>query len=260
MQNPKFPCGLVSISFRPYSVRQILDAVKESGLDSVEWGSDVHAPSDDPERLEEIVALQEEYGIRCSSYGTYFRLGVDPIEDLDAHITAARALGCNVLRLWCGHKKMNYQDYSKEQKEALLDAARQVAALGEEEDVIFCMECHQNTFTNCLEGALALMEATASDHFRMYWQPNEHVDYETNLRYAKEIAPYTKVIHVFNWEGRNRYPLRDATDRWLSYLAFFDGSQRLLLEHMPDDRLETLATEAEALKEIRECLFKEGRE
>ena len=60
-----------------------------------------------------------------------------------------------------------------------------------------------------------------------------------------------KVIHVFNWEGKNKYPLCDAIDIWRKHLSFFDGSQKLLLEFMPDGKPESLAAETAALKEIR---------
>ena len=36
--------GLVSISFRRYSVDDILDACQKAGLTCIEWGSDVHVP------------------------------------------------------------------------------------------------------------------------------------------------------------------------------------------------------------------------
>ena len=58
------------------------------------------------------------------------------------------------------------------------------------------------------------------------------------------------MIHVFNWEGRNKFPLGEALDLWKRYLSFFDGSQKLLLEFMPDGKPESLGAEAEALKRI----------
>ena len=45
------------------SPKEIVKAAKTEGLSCIEWGSDVHAPCNDYERLQEIVALQQEYGI-----------------------------------------------------------------------------------------------------------------------------------------------------------------------------------------------------
>ena len=43
--------GLVSVSFRKNSPEEILSAMKDSDLSVIEWGSDVHAPSDDIQNL-----------------------------------------------------------------------------------------------------------------------------------------------------------------------------------------------------------------
>jgi len=51
--------GLVSITFRDKTPEEILSAMKDTGLSFIEWGSDVHAPKDDIERLEGIAALQK---------------------------------------------------------------------------------------------------------------------------------------------------------------------------------------------------------
>ena len=99
-----YKLGLVSVSFRALSPERTLSAVKQSGLSCIEWGSDVHAPKDDIKGLEDIARLQKEYGIVCSSYGTYFRLGVIPVKELEDYIKAAGILGTDILRLWCGNK------------------------------------------------------------------------------------------------------------------------------------------------------------
>ena len=112
------------------------------------------------------------------------------------------------------------------------------------------MECHNKTYTNRKESALELMREIDSPHFQMYWQPNQLRCEKENLEYASEIAKYTHVIHVFNWDGEKKYPLCDAVGLWKQYLEKFDGSLPILLEFMPDGKIESLKTEADALKEI----------
>ena len=102
MKENKYHLGLVSVSFRKHSPKEILEAVRASGLSCIEWGSDVHAPCDDIQRLNEIAELQSRYGICCSSYGTYFRLGETPMEELGSYMQAAKILGTDILRVWCG--------------------------------------------------------------------------------------------------------------------------------------------------------------
>ena len=71
----KFNWGIASVSFRQNSVEEIINAVKESGLTCIEWGSDVHARPCDEESLNKINYLQENANITTSSYGTYFEIG-----------------------------------------------------------------------------------------------------------------------------------------------------------------------------------------
>jgi len=242
--------GLVSISFREHSPAEIIAAVKKTPLTCIEWGSDVHAPCTDLEKVRQIVRLQQAAGIRCCSYGTYFRVGVNRPEEVLAYIEPARLLGTNIIRLWCGDRKPEH--YSSEELEQIYEDCRRLAAIGQENGVIFCMECHDWTLTETKESALALMEAVSSPYFRMYWQPNQWVSEKENLAFATLLQPYAKHIHVFNWKGREKYPLSDASGIWKQYLRKFSPDRCLLLEHMHDDRLETLQQEAQTLAQIWE--------
>ena len=92
--------GLVSISFRSLPPEALIEQAKAAKLSCVEWGSDVHAPCTDEAALDHILRLQSRSGIVCSSYGTYFRLGQTPLQELPAYIRAAKKLGTRILRLW----------------------------------------------------------------------------------------------------------------------------------------------------------------
>lgn len=244
----QYELGLVSISFRGHSPEEIIKAVKEAGLSCVEWGSDVHAPCRDTEKLREIARLQREYGIRCSSYGTYFTLGRTPLTELVDYIAAAKILGTNILRLWGGTQKG--EDMTAEERSAFTNICREAAAIAEEHGVILCLECHMRSITETPAYGVALMEAVNSSAFRMYWQPFQWLDPEGSLSVAKAYAPYAEHIHVFNWKGSQKLPLSEAAEDWKRYLTAFTVPRTLLLEFMPDDRLETLPVEAEALRAI----------
>lgn len=243
-----FEKGLVSVSFRDKNPREICRAAVDAELYRIEWGSDVHAPADDIAKIREIAALQNEFGISCSSYGSYFRLGESDIRELEDHITAAKMLGTNTLRLWCGNRSSD--KYSPTERSALFDECRAAARIAENAGVVLCMECHRNSFTETSDGMLALMEAVNSPAFLMYWQPNQFRNLEENIAYAKAAAPYTVNIHVFNWHGDERLPLAGATECWRKYLKCFDGNQNLLLEFMPHGDISELASEAAALDKI----------
>ena len=243
-----YQLGLVSRSFRKHTPEEIIQAVKAAGLSCIEWGSDVHAPCKDTDRLQSIAALQKEYGIECSSYGTYFNLETHSLNDLPDYIAAAGILGTNVLRLWGGTKKG--ADMTAEELSVFTNTCRRAAAMAEEAGVILCLECHMRSVTETPDCAVSLMETVTSPHFRMYWQPFQWLDTEGSLAVAKAVAPYARHIHVFNWRGGDRFPLLDAVEDWKAYLTAFTTPRTLLLEFMPDDRMESLPTEADALRAI----------
>jgi len=248
MENSKYTLGLVSVSFRQHSPKEILEAARAAGLSCIEWGSDVHAPCRDIERLREIAALQKEYGIFCSSYGTYFRFGETSVEELEAYIQAAKILGTNILRLWCGVK--SGKDMTNEERDALLLACRQATKMADANQVTVCLECHKKTFTENPDDAVWLMQAVNSSHFRMYWQPFQWQNTDQNLENANKIAPYAEHIHVFNWRGEEKLSLAEAFSDWQNYLKQFTKPRTLLLEFMPDNEISTLPLEADALKTI----------
>ena len=248
MKNEQFNLGLVSVSFRQHRPQEILEAAQKAGISLIEWGSDIHAPCHDTERLMEIAALQREYGVTCSSYGTYFRLGETPMEELRHYIAAAKLLGTDVLRLWCGKK--SGADLTEAEKQALLAQCLEAEKIAREENVTLCMECHRKTLTERLPDAIELMERVNSPHFRMYWQPFQWQSEAETLVYAQAIAPYTRNIHVFQWKGEARFPLREGIAEWRSYLGQFSLPHTLLLEFMPDDAISSLPDEVRALRTI----------
>ena len=243
-----YKLGLCSVSFRDKTPEEILSAMKESELSYIEWGSDVHAPKDDTENLKSIISLQKKYDIKCSSYGTYFYLGKTAIDEIFGYINAAKMLGTDVLRVWCGNR--NSEEYTEEEKQTFFKECKQISKIAEQNSVTLCMECHDGTYTNRPEAALELMLTVNSENFRMYWQPDRLKEFNENISYAKMIAPYTEHIHIFNWRGEKKYSLYNGIDDWKSYLNCFSGEHTLLLEFMPDNNIKSLKSEAEALRKI----------
>ena len=97
------------------------------------------------------------------------------------------------------------------------------------------------------------MEAVASPAFKMYWQPNQYKSVEDNIASARLLREHVVNVHVFNWSGKEKYPLADAAEIWKKYLAELGGYKTLLLEFMPDGSIDSLKREAEALRVIAEA-------
>lgn len=240
--------GLVSISFRDYSPEEIISEAVKCGLHSIEWGSDIHAPRQDDLRLAELSALQSATGLSCCSYGSYFRLGFTPMEELPEYIHAAKCLGTRIIRIWAGRKKAS--DCSEEEWQAFLALCTQAAEIAREHDVVLCLECHRRSYTETKEGALDLMRHVNSPHFRMYWQPNPDISVEENVSYIRSLREYITHVHVFHWVTDQRLPLREGLAVWEKYLSELTGNHHLLLEFMPDDKMESLQAEAHSLHEL----------
>ena len=222
----------------------------DAGLECVEWGSDVHAPYTDTENLSHLASMREEYGITCSSYGTYFRIGETPADELYGYIRAAELLGTRLIRLWCGTK--GSAAHTPEEKAELFCECRRVADIAEKCGVTVAMECHNWTYTDTAESVLELMDAVASPVFRMYWQPNQFRTFHENVSHIKQTGGFVTAVHAFNWDESDRLPLADSADVWAEYLSNLDGEHPLLLEFMPDDNIASLRHEADALRRIIE--------
>ena len=250
-----YKLGLVSVSFRKYSPEEIIIAAKNAGLECIEWGSDIHAPAGDTDKLNKIAELRKKHGITCCSYGTYFTLGTTDLSELENYIQSAKILGTNVLRVWCGKK--NKAEHTDSERILFLEECKKAAKIAEENGAYICMECHNWSYTETIDGALDLMNFVNSPNFLMYWQPNQFMDENTNLNYAETISPYCKLIHAFNWKGDNRFSLADGVEIWKKYLGKLKDVKTVLLEFMPDDRIESLETEAKALFDITNSMHKE---
>ena len=243
-----YKLGLVSVSFRKNSPEEILFAMREAGLSYIEWGSDIHAPATEPERLRALAAKQKESGITCSSYGTYFKFGQAPVSELERYIDGALILGTDMLRLWAGTKPPDAM--TEEERDALLRDCAEAARIAERRGVTLALECHRNTYTQEKETALALMKAVDSERFRMYWQPAQWRTVEENVDFARALSPYTERLHVFHWQADQRLPLASGVAVWKTYLKEFSSDAYLLLEFMPDNEIATLPREVDALRRI----------
>lgn len=246
----KTKTGLVSISFRKYTPEQVMTATAEAGLEGIEWGSDVHAPVNEIDVLKGIAQRQKQLGLRCAAYGTYFRLGVTPLEQLADYIRAAELLDTDVLRIWCGDRPSC--EYSREERERLFELAAAAAQMAERAGVRLCTEFHHHTFTDECLAVEEIIRAADSKAWRTYWQPNQYRTWQENRLTAGLLAPYVENYHVFSWRREDRFPLLAQQREWAEYFDMADknGPAYALLEFMPDDRIETLPREAEGLRTL----------
>ena len=249
-----FKSGVVSVSFRPNSVDEIINAAKGANLSLIEWGSDVHAPAGDVALAEKIKADSECAGIKTVTYGSYFRVGVTSNEEFPKYLESAKALGSSVIRIWA-YKSVKATE--GEEWENVVAAAKELCKMAEPYGIKVCLECHNGSITEDYKTALAFLKAVDHELFGMYWQPNQLKSLEYNLEAAKALAPYVEALHVFHFIDNVKAPLSEGISDWEKYLAIFKDALKgktipAYLEFMPDDKIETLAREGATLNALLE--------
>ncbi|MBQ4354920.1 MAG: sugar phosphate isomerase/epimerase [Clostridia bacterium] len=239
--------GLVSVTFRKHTRREIAEAMQKAGLSAIEWGGDVHVVPMDGEAVTDALAVCGEFGCRTASYGSYYRCTADDAFASSVVDTAVH-LGTKHIRVWAGTKGSAAADSTDraETVRNLKKICRSAAVHG----ITVSPEFHQGTLTDHYESAVRLMEETEEENLRLYWQPNQFMDDAYNLAAVRAVLPYVSNVHVFTWDAKTRYPLADGEKKWREYLDILAGSGRdhhLLMEFVRDDSMDQFFRDAETL-------------
>lgn len=251
--------GLVSISFRKHSVREIISAAADSKLEAVEWGGDVHVTPGDVKGAAETGRLTRDAGMFVSSYGSYYRITGDPAarrmvpDDFKAVCESAMALETGIVRIWGGTKSPD--KLTPDEFAAMCDEADVIAGYAGKFGLKIALECHNFTVTEDFENALRFIDGAKKSNIYFYWQPNQLRTFEYNCDAARAMNNRVLNVHVFNWSPDARHPLIEGEAEWKRYIDILSGGQwpdpasgrGFLLEFMHDDRIETLKETAATL-------------
>ena len=240
--------GIVSISFRKYSKEEIVRFAKAAGLDSVEWGGDVHTPHGNTEEAEKTLAITKEAGLEIAEYGSYYIIGQSD-EGLFADVLAsAETLGTKLIRVWPGMNKSS-DTFTAEEYEKYVADAKRICALAKEKGMTVALECHPNSLTDEYHTSLRFLSDVGCENLKMMWQPNQHRPLDYNLDAIKALLPHIVAVHVFYWERKTRLPLSSGECDWKQYIGLLKSKElNYMLEFMHDDNIETLGETAKTLK------------
>lgn len=241
--------GLVTISFRSLTPKKILSLAVETGLETLEWGGDVHVPPNDLNHARMVAQWTEQAGLTTAAYGSYYRLGTssDPEKEFRAVVETASILKAPIIRIWGGGK--GSADLTPSEWEALVAEGRLITAMAAEKGITLSLECHHGTLTDDYRSSLRYLKEVPG--MTMYWQPNQFLSEEENKKAASALASVTTNIHVFHWDAAHRYPLSQGESIWQEYLVPFTGKDHaLLLEFMHDDAPSSLQEAADTLRRI----------
>lgn len=258
--------GLVSISFRKESIKNLIKASKECGIDCIEWGGDVHIPMGKVKLARQVRNLMHGSGLKCHTYGSYFGL----VYHCDEHfplpfkkvLKTAKSLGAKTVRVWlgwpfCGCKKGCDVFLCEKFYKKNVDITKKLCDEAKKHGLTLSIECHFKTLSDDYHDTLKFLSDVDRDNLRLNWQPNHARGFEYNLEALKALLPYILNVHVFNWnEKGEKSSLGDEKGiyEWTEYIKVLNDenaeSRVLSLEFMPDGELSSLLAEATALKNI----------
>lgn len=238
--------GVVSVTFRPLSPERILTLARVAGLDGVEWGSDVHVPVGDFAHASRVGQMTREAHLRTVSYGSYFKAGYSDPAAFAGVIETAKTLGAPNIRIWAGERGSEAED----NRAAVADSIRACAAACADAGMTVSLEFHPGTLTDHYDSACRLIDEVAHDNLRLYWQPNQFRDEAYNLAALHAVLPYLSHVHVFAWEGKEKYPLARDERIWRKYMDILRGAvgdHAMLMEFVCDGSERQFREDAETL-------------
>ena len=242
--------GLVSITFRKLSPRQIVDLVAAAGLTGIEWGGDVHVPHGDLGRAREVHQMTEDVGLKIAAYGSYYRVGHEEPVPFEQVLDTAAELDAPTIRVWAG-KKGSAQaepDYRKK----IIDESVRIAELAAVAGKTISYEYHGNTLTDQPDSARRLLEETGHPNIKIYWQPLVHLTKDERNNGLKEILPWLTNVHTYAWADTcQRLALAGDEASWKQYLKTISsepGDHFVMIEFVKNDCPEMFFKDAETLR------------
>lgn len=211
--------GIVSVTFRHLSTREVVQLVKESGLSGIEWGGDHHVPPGNLKRARQTGELTRSEGLSVVSYGSYHNLGKSPGPDLAEWrdvVATALALGAPTIRIWAGTRGTALT--SAGEYAAIVKRARAEAELARDNGLKVACEFHDNTLTDNGVNAARFLESVDHPSFGSLWQPMIGAPVEENIAALRLIGKWLSHVHVFHWkrEGAQltQCPLGEGKEAW----------------------------------------------
>lgn len=238
--------GLVSVSFRSLSPEDVLDLAARCGLESIEWGGDVHVPCGETRTALRVGERTRARGLEVACYGSYCRLEDEPLAPV---VETAKALGAPLIRVWAGTRPSCAADSAY--RETISQNARRLADLAAREGIDIAFEFHGGTLTDSAPSAAELLRAVDRTNAGALWQPPVGMNAQDCVCSLRAVAPWLRNVHVFSWRETDRLALADGAEKWralLPEIAAAPGEHRLMLEFVRGDAPEQLAIDADCLR------------
>lgn len=207
--------GIVSATFRHLSAEKVLKLVSETGLEGIEWSSDIHIPPGNKCQATLINKMCHNFGIEVCGYASYYRLGehIEPLSAFHPILETASELGAPVIRIWAGGSPSSH--LSEKQRRQMEQEARLLVKAASNINAVISFEYHPNTLTDTKESALGLLNAVPGS--KVHWQACPSLGEAENIAAIRLLAPCITTIHVQEYRNQMYCPLSDGSPAWSSY-------------------------------------------
>ncbi|WP_269992168.1 sugar phosphate isomerase/epimerase family protein [Arthrobacter sp. B2a2-09] len=240
------------MTFRKHEPQTVIDLAVEAGLESIEWGSDVHVSAGNLKLAARVGAQTRAAGLTVASYGSYFRFpwSDPPGEQVNDIIDTAVALGAPRIRVWAGPTGSAHPDSEERARttQALAEMHRKASRAGLETAIEF----HLGTLTDTVDSTLRLLEDLDTDGASAYWQPRIGATDLEAIEDLRRLGDLVSTVHVFSWGAQfERHLLDTREEMWREVTRSVVSLPRvtdLLLEFLPNDDDALLEPETRQLK------------
>lgn len=255
-----FRTGLLSVTFRSLEPEAIIDLVLENGLESIEWGGDVHVLPGELKRAEAIGRQTREAGLAVSAYGSYYKFeDIDPRATesgptLDAILDTTEALGARTIRIWPGGT--GSEEATESWREAVVERTQEFADRAARRKLELGFEFHSHSLTDTAQSTVALLEAIDRKNVSCFWQTNRGVPYEEVISGLKQLTDYITNVHCHHLLEDQTPPfelMEEGEDQWREFLGILKESGRphfVSIEFVKNGSLESFRRDAATLKRL----------
>lgn len=226
--------GLVSITFRKLTPREIVDLVGQAKLDAIEWGGDIHVPHGAIVCANEVSRMTREAGLVVAAYGSYYRVGTG--QEFEPVLATGRELGAPTIRVWAGNADTPWA--------AVVEDSRRIADMADRAGIRIAYEYHGGTHTETTASTLRLLREVNHPNIFTLWQPRPGAE-------LAPLLPWLNHLHVFQWKDGNfndRRPLVEGAAEWRGYLREAVPARFALLEYVAGDDPENFLRDAGTLR------------
>lgn len=239
--------GLVSVTFRNKTAREVCALCEKADIRAIEWGGDIHVPPGG-RFAHEVRKMSRDFGLAVCAYGSYYRVGRS-LDDFERNLDAASELGAPAIRVWLGES--GSRETNGDARVALIDALAMLCEKAGNRGLVVAPEFHGGTLTDEVKSVAQLMDETRGmEHLRFYWQPRWDWPEADRLRALKIVQPRLLDVHAFTWRHENgieRLPLADGGPMWNKVLAQLSDAH-ILLEFVCGDDEQVFLRDAMTLK------------